>query len=355
MNTPSSPVDLTDLTLDELAGFVEGLDLKPFRAKQLFSWLYRPGFTDFSQMTDIAKEVRALIAEKARFTRLTPHAVERSRDGTVKFGFKLADGAVIESVLIPEEERRRTLCVSSQVGCAMKCGFCLTGTMGFSRNLRVAEIVGQVTAVNQWLCDQLGQPGRHVNNLVFMGMGEPLLNFDNLTRAVRILLEPLGHNFSGRRITVSTCGIAPRIKQLGEAVPVNLAISLHAPDDELRNRLMPVNRTYPLSELLDACRSFPLPPRRRIMMEYVLIRGVNDSPAQARRLVKILHGIRCKVNLLPYNETKAFDYKRPSDAAVEAFRAVLKRSGITTLVRDSRGGDISAACGQLAATHTSDN
>lgn len=339
-------IDLKNLTLPELTAWVESLDLKPFRARQIFAWIHRPGFSDFGQMTDIAKHVRQLLAEKAYLSRLVPAKVECSADGTIKFAFRLEDGQLIESVLIPEEDRN-TLCVSSQVGCAMGCNFCLTGTMGFKRNLTAAEIVGQVDAALVWLQDK-GGPSKGVSNLVFMGMGEPLLNFDNLIRAIQILMEQRGHDFSGRRITVSTCGIVPKMKELGEKVPVNLAVSLHAADNETRDRLMPVNRTYPLEELLKACREYPLPPRRRIMIEYALLKGINDSPAAARLLVKKLHGIRCKINILPYNENPDFPYEKPDDETIEAFRQILRQAGHTTLLRSSRGSDISAACGQLA-------
>ncbi|MDZ7642589.1 MAG: 23S rRNA (adenine(2503)-C(2))-methyltransferase RlmN [Desulfurivibrio sp.] len=343
----NAPTDLKNLTLAELTAWVETLNLKPFRARQLFSWLYRPNFTEFAQMTDIAKDVRALLAAKATFSRLEAAKEEHSADGTVKFAFRLGDGQLIESVLIPEEDRH-TLCVSSQVGCAMGCEFCLTGTMGFHRNLTAAEMVGQVDQAARWLW-QRGAGGGRLNNLVFMGMGEPLLNFDNLLKAIEILMEQRGHGLSGRRITVSTCGIVPRMKELGEKVPVNLAVSLHAADDATRQQLMPVNRTYPLAELLQACREYPLPPRRRIMIEYALLKGINDSPAAARRLVKQLHGIRCKINILPFNETPAFPYRCPDTATIEAFRQILRRAGHTVLLRSSRGADIAAACGQLAA------
>lgn len=345
-------IDLKSLTLPELTQWVTELGLKPFRAGQIFAWLYRPGFDDFARMTDIAKHVRVLLAERATISRMEAVKEERSDDGTVKFVFRLADGHLIESVLIPEDGRY-TLCVSSQVGCAMGCSFCLTGTMGFKRNLTVAEIVGQVDSSLLWLQEQTGSSEREhaprINNLVFMGMGEPLLNFDNLTRAIQILMEQRGHDFSGRRITVSTCGIVPKMKELGEKVPVNLAVSLHAADNETRDLLMPINRTHPLEELLQACREFPLPPRRRIMIEYAMLKGVNDSPAAARLLVKKLHEIRCKINILPYNENPAFPYQCPDDETIEAFRQILRKAGHTTLLRTSRGADISAACGQLAA------
>ena len=346
-------VDLKDMTLGELTAWVEELGLKPFRARQIFGWIHRPDFTDFMAMTDIAKHVRTMLEERAMLSRLEPDRAEISADGTVKFAFRLQDGQLIESVLIPEEDRH-TLCVSSQVGCAMGCSFCLTGTMGFKRNLTAAEIVGQVDAAARRLMvgSQDAAPCDHhlrINNLVFMGMGEPLLNFDNLIRAIEILMEQRGHDFSGRRITVSTCGIIPKMHELGRKVPVNLAVSLHAADNDTRDLLMPINRTYPLDELLKACREYPLPPRRRIMIEYAMLAGINDSPAAARMLVKKLHKIRCKINILPYNENPAFPYRSPDEQTIEEFRQILRRAGHTTLLRTSRGADISAACGQLAA------
>lgn len=337
--------DLKNLTVDDIEDFVVGLGMKPFRARQIFAWLYRPDFSDFMQMTDIAKEVRLLLTEKACFSAMKPEVIEHSEDGTLKFGFRLDDGYIIESVLIPEEERN-TLCVSSQVGCAMGCRFCLTGTMGFKRNLRPAEIVNQVQSVSEWLISQ-GKPG--INNLVFMGMGEPLANFDNVVTALKILMEQRGLNFSSRRITVSTCGIIPRIRELGEKVSINLAISLHAADDETRNTLMPVNEKYPVDDLLAACRDFPLPNRRKVMIEYIMIRDLNDSDLHAKRLIKKLHGLRCKINLIPFNESEHFPFQSPSLERLEAFQQILRNAKYTALIRNSRGADISAACGQLAA------
>lgn len=342
--------DLKDFSLTQLEEWVKTLGLPAFRARQIFAWLYRPGIDDFSRMTDISKEVRSLLAEKAVIGRLSPEKEERSEDGSVKYGFRLADGALIESVLIPEGERL-TLCVSSQVGCAMACGFCLTGTMGFVRNLSPGEIVGQVQAITE-IVKATGK--NRINNLVFMGMGEPLANFDNLVSALNILMEQSGLDFSSRRITVSTCGVIPKIRALGEAVVVNLAISLHAADDETRNQLMPVNRTWPVDELLAACRDYPLPNRRKIMIEYILIRDLNDSLRHARLLIKKLHGLRCKVNLLPYNKNTTFPYESPPRERVELFQKTLRDAGITALIRESRGADISAACGQLATQDEED-
>lgn len=344
-----SKTNIKDLTLTQLTKFVVSLQLKPFRARQIFSWLYRPHITCFSQMTDISKEVRLLLATKAYFNCLNVITEEKSTDGTIKYGFLLDDGAVIESVLIPDDdERRHTLCLSSQVGCAMKCGFCLTGVMGLKRNLQPAEIVGQVSAVlNKISATQENMPQKQINNLVFMGMGEPLLNFDNVISAIHILLEQHGHNFSSRRLTLSTCGIIPQIKKLGESVPVNLAVSLHGADDETRSRLMPINNRYPVDKLLTVCRHFPLPPRRKIMIEYMLIKDINDSLAHAKKLVTKLHGISCKINLLPYNQNEILPYQRSSDERVAIFQKTLRNAGLITLIRNSRGDDISAACGQL--------
>jgi 23S rRNA (adenine2503-C2)-methyltransferase len=342
--------DLKDMTMAQILDFVQALGLPSFRARQIFSWLYRPGIRSFEQMTDIKKELRISLAAQVSFSRLEPSVIERSADGTVKYGFLLADGAFIETVLIPEAGRS-TLCVSSQVGCAMGCAFCVTGTMGFTRNLRPSEMVNQVTAVTE---HQLSTgvkeelPEKIISNLVFMGMGEPLANFDNLLTALSILSEQRGLDFSERRITVSTCGLAPKIVELGKRTRVNLAVSLHSVDDALRSRLMPINRTYPLDALLQACREFPLPKRKRIMFEYILIKDVNDAVADAELLVKKLRDIPCKINLLPYNKSSALPFQRPSEERIEAFQKILWKNGFTVLLRNSRGDDISAACGQLA-------
>lgn len=335
--------DLKNLTLPELTDFVSGINLAPFRARQIFSWLYREKISSFEQMTDIKKEVRSMLAELACFSRFAPEKLELSADGTVKFAFVLNDGAVIETVLIPDQGRN-TLCVSSQVGCAMGCRFCLTGTMGLQRNLLPAEIVNQVAAAAEYLRSR--QKGV-VNNIVFMGMGEPLANYQHLLSALRILMEPRGFDFSDRRITVSTCGISSRIRQLGSDIRVNLAVSLHAADDETRSLLMPVNRLHGVDELLAACRDFPLPKRKRIMFEYVLIRDLNDKLSAAKLLAEKLKNIRCKINLLPYNETSALPYRRSTEKSTEEFQRVLWDAGYTVLLRSSRGADISAACGQL--------
>ncbi|MDH4321741.1 MAG: 23S rRNA (adenine(2503)-C(2))-methyltransferase RlmN [Desulfobulbaceae bacterium] len=338
-------IDLKDLPLDQLTGLVSGLGHPAFRAKQIFSWLYRPGIASFAQMTDLSKELRATLSGQYEISTFTPAARETSADGTVKYGFRLDDGLMIETVLIPEESRN-TLCVSSQVGCAMGCRFCLTGTMGFKRNLRPSEIVNQVMAV---MDDMTAESKGRLTNLVFMGMGEPLANFDNLLSALDILMDHRGLDFSSRKVTVSTCGLVPRIKELGQRIEVNLAISLHSVNDATRSQLMPVNDTYPVDELLAACRhDFPLAKRRRIMFEYTLFEGINDSLADAKELAKKLRGIRCKINLLSYNRCEALPYRSPNRQRIEAFQKVLQNAGYSAFIRTSRGADISAACGQLA-------
>jgi len=276
--------------------------------------------------------------------------IQRSTDGCVKFAFTLDDGKVIESVLIPEPDRN-TLCVSAQVGCAMNCSFCLTATMGFIRNLTPSEIVNQVCAVGEFLRNEpkgkLIGPD-HVTNLVFMGMGEPLNNIENLIKSISILTEQRGLDMTNRRITVSTCGIANKMMQLGEQTNVNLAISLHAVDDKTRDSLMPVNNRFSLEELLQACRDYPMAKRKRIMFEYVLLKGINDSDEEAHELARILKGIPCKINLLPYNESPGLPFKSPSRNRVYAFQKIVRDEGYSVFIRTSRGEDISAACGQLA-------
>ena len=348
--------DLRNLTYSRLADYMEGLGLPASRARFVFAWLQRPGVRDFSRMVDVKKEIRATLDEHAVISHLVPAAVEKSRDGTVKFAFSLDQGAAVESVLIPEKGRH-TLCVSSQAGCAMGCRFCLTGAMGLCRNLRPGEIVGQVLAVLEYMIDA-GEvrttPRELINNLVFMGMGEPLANYDNLIAALRILMDERGLEFTERRITVSTCGIVPRIRDLGRDVRVNLAVSLHAADDETRSRLMPVNRAYGVDDLLDACRSFPLPGKKVILFEYILLKGINDAAGDARRLAEKLQGIPCRINLLPYNVTQSLHYQCPGEEHILQFQKILRDAGYRTFIRSSRGADISAACGQLAATGTKD-
>ena len=343
MNTKT---DLRNLTQDEIVQYVEDLGQPAFRGRQIMSWLYRPGITEFSEMTDLAKKFRKLLAENARIYRFVDPVIQRSSDGSVKFGFPLEDGKLIESVLIPEPDRN-TLCVSSQVGCAMNCSFCLTATMGFSRNLNPSEIVNQVVAVGDFLRNEpkgkLIGPDR-VTNIVFMGMGEPLNNLDNLIKSISILTEQRGLDMTNRRITVSTCGIVPKMERLGLETDVNLAISLHAVNDKTRDLLMPVNDRYSLEDLLEACRTYPMAKRKRIMFEYILLKDINDSDDDARELAKILRDIPCKINLLPYNESPGIPYKSPSRNRLFAFQKIVRDNGYSVFIRSSRGEDISAAC-----------
>ncbi len=341
--------DLRDLTPDQLAEYVVGLGLPGKRARQIFAGLCRPGVLDFSQL-GISREVTTLLAGHAVMSNLAPAVVEKSADTTEKFAFRLADNAMIESVLIPEDGRH-TLCISSQAGCAMGCRFCLTGSRGFVRNLRPAEIVGQVLAVMTHMVAggiKRATPRELLNNLVFMGMGEPLANYDNLLDALKILMADHGLGFSERRITVSTCGIVPRMDDLGRDIRVNLAVSLHAADDETRSRLMPVNRTHGLASLLAACRRYPLGNKKVILFEYIMLKGINDSLADARLLAEKLQSIPSRINLLPYNGSGESEYACSGEAEILAFQKVLREAGFNTFIRQSRGADISAACGQLA-------
>jgi 23S rRNA (adenine2503-C2)-methyltransferase len=346
----STRTDLRNLTQAELIEYVESLDQPAFRGRQIMSWLYRPGISEFSQMTDLAKVFRKVLEENACISRFSEPIIEKSTDGCVKFGFKLSDGHIIESVLIPEPERN-TLCISSQVGCAMGCTFCLTGTMGFVRNLSPSEIVNQVCGARDYLLGEAPEsligPDK-ITNVVYMGMGEPLNNLKNVLASLSILIEQKGLDLAGRKITVSTCGIVPNIRELGEKSTANLAISLHAIDDEVRSKLMPVNERYSVDDLLNACRDFPMPKRKRIMFEYTLLKDINDSDQDARKLAQKLRDIPCKINLLQYNESPGLYFRSPSKQRLLAFQKILIEAHYTVFIRTSRGSDISAACGQLA-------
>lgn len=334
-------VDIKNLTFEELSVFIAHLGKEKFRATQIMKWVFSKRAKSFDEMTNLAKDFRDALKEEAFVSSLQPIKVELSKDGTKKYLFQLSDGNSVESVLIPDEDRL-TLCISSQVGCPLDCGFCLTGSGGFVRNLTTSEIINQICAVQEELPEDA-----KITNIVLMGMGEPLLNYDNVLKALKIMTYGDGLNFSTRKITVSTSGVITEMMRLGMAIPVNLAVSLNATTDEVRSRLMPVNRKYPLSRLLSACREYPLAPRRRITFEYILIKGVNDSLDDARRLTGLLRGIPCKINLIPYNEHDGSDLKRPTDTAIRAFQEILQNAGYTALLRTSKGVDISAACGQL--------
>ncbi|MGC8492340.1 MAG: 23S rRNA (adenine(2503)-C(2))-methyltransferase RlmN [Syntrophobacteraceae bacterium] len=336
------PLFLKNFTLEQLEAWVVTLGEKPFRARQLYRHLYTRNVSDWSQCTDISRDFRERLASEATLDALTVARVDEAGDGTRKYLFRLHDGHFIESVLIPDPPRC-TLCISSQVGCALGCKFCLTGTMGLKRNLETAEIVDQV-------CHAMRDPklGDKVNSLVLMGMGEPLANYDQVLRALDILTDPDGLMFSHRRVTLSTAGLVPQMRRLGTDSAVNLAISIHAPNDALRDELMPVNRTYPLGELMRTCREYPLQARKRITFEYILLDGVNDSPREAKELVKLLKGVRAKINLIAFNPHPGSIYRTPSPEKILAFQDVLRNANLTAIIRKSRGGEIGAACGQLA-------
>jgi 23S rRNA (adenine2503-C2)-methyltransferase len=335
------PVDLRELTLAELEELVTDWGQPRFRARQILKWMYK-GVQNFEEMTDISRSFREELCSRARLSALTLAARQVSTDGTQKFRGLLEDGSSIESVLIPEGDHS-TLCLSSQVGCALGCRFCLTARQGLTRNLSAAEMVNQVLLVRSHV--PLDKP---LTNLVFMGMGEPLANFAALVRAITMIQAPWGLNFSTRRVTVSTVGLAPFIPRLGEEVRVNLTVSLNAVDDATRSSLMPINRRYPLQELLAACRAFPLPRHRRITFAYVLLAGVSDDPAMARELVRLLKGVRAKVNLIPFNPHPGLPFAAPDPARVLEFQEIIRQAHYPVFIRESRGQDIAAACGQLA-------
>ncbi len=343
MSAITSKTDLRDLSAQEVQDLLVGLGEKPFRARQVLNWLYKQGAGSIDDMTDLSKALRARLAETASLRHMQPADLETSQDGTRKMLFSLADGAQVESVLIPEDDHH-TLCVSSQAGCRQGCRFCRTAALGFQRNLTPAEITGQVLTARA-----MSHEARPLTNLVFMGMGEPLDNLDNLCVALEHILGDHGLQMSQRRVTVSTVGLVDRLAELGRRTPAALAVSLNAPDDELRSRLMPINRRFPLALLKEALLAYPLKPTRRITLEYVLLAGVNDQPEHARELARWLHGLKCKVNLIAFNAHSEAEFQRPDDATIERFQKILLDKHITALLRASRGSDISAACGQLAA------
>ena len=329
--------DLKNLTLPALEQFLQGQGKERYRATQIFKWLYQHDVSSFDEMTNVSKALRTQLAQTACISRLEPETIEVGSDGTRKYLFMLEDGNAVESVIIPDEDRN-TLCISSQAGCAMQCAFCLTGTFNLTRNLTTAEIVNQILAVRRDV---------EVRNIVMMGMGEPLHNLDNVISALQIMAEDNGLQLSSRRVTVSTCGLVPELERLGREITVNLAVSLNATTDELRDRIMPVNKAYPIATLLAALKNYPLPGRRKITIEYVLLGGLNDTPEDAKRLVRLLSDIPCKINLIPFNPHEKADFRPPTRAALDAFHKYLLDRHFTVITRDSRGSDISAACGQL--------
>jgi 23S rRNA (adenine2503-C2)-methyltransferase len=334
--------DFGSMDVAELEAALEARGHPRFHARQIFAWIYAKGVTDFEKMTDLSRPLRADLASHVRISTPTLIARETSSDGTVKLLLGLDDGARIEAVFIPDTPSQ-TFCISTQVGCAMKCGFCLTGKMGLVRNLTAGEIAGQARV----LAAEMGLLQSKFN-IVLMGMGEPLHNYDNTMKALRMLNDERGLALSPKRVTLSTVGVLPALERLAsEPLMPNLAISLHATTEDQRDALVPVNRKYGLEDILNAARKFPARRRSRITFEYVLLRGVNDTLDDARRLVRLLGNIRCKVNLIPLNEAAGIGFERPSDERVNAFAKVLADAGLTVSVRKSRGRDIRAACGQL--------
>ncbi len=346
--------NLLNMNLAVIQAYFEGLGEKAFRGRQVFKWIHQHGFCDFAEMTDISKELRSQLTQQACIKAPEIALQEISDDGTYKWLLRLADGNSIETVFIPEDDRG-TLCISSQAGCVLNCTFCATARQGFNRNLEVHEIIGQLYVANQVLRkltdNQREKNTRIITNVVMMGMGEPLLNFDNVNQAMDIMQDDLGYGLSKRRVTLSTSGVIPKIDKLKETNPVSLAVSLHAPNDKLRDQLVPLNKKYPIKDLMNACKRYVAgEPRRRVTMEYVMLKGINDNEKHARQLIKILSGVPAKVNLIPFNSFDGSGFERSGMDSINNFREILMQAGIVTVTRKTRGDDINAACGQLAGS-----
>lgn len=352
MGAVPARVELVGLTLAELREFFQTIKEQPFRATQLFRAIYKHRLDNFEAITEYSKELRAKLADTAVIMRQQIEKIYYSQDGTRRYLFKLHDGRDVESVWIPEPDRA-TICISSQVGCPLACEFCLTAQLGLKRNLSTGEIVGQIIGVLRDLYGMKQPPDRQLN-IVMMGMGEPLLNYDSVMAAIRLMNDEEGLSISTRHITLSTAGIVPRIYDLGkEEIRPRLAISMTGTTDEMRDRLMPINKKYPLDELLEACRKFPLKPRERITFEYVMLDGVTDRDEDARRLVKLLSGVRAKVNLIPHNPAEELPFKASPPERIIYFQQILADHGLSAFIRRPRGQDIFAACGQLATKNLS--
>ena len=334
--------DLKGMPLAELEAFLSRWGKERYRARQISRWIYRRFAEDFSSMTDLSMDFRGELSRECRVSSPPAERVEASSDGTEKYLFRLEDGESVESVLIPEEDRR-TLCISSQVGCALTCGFCATGAAGFRRNMNTAEIVHQVC----FAVKRLEERAERLTNVVFMGMGEPLENPREVSRTIAILLSQFGFGLPGKRVTVTTAGVVPAMLALAKEYPVSFAVSINAPRDDLRSKLMPLNRKYPLKNLIAAMKKIPLQSGRKVTAEYVLLAGVNDSERDAGDFARLLKGARVKVNLIPYNAHEYGDFTSPRGETVDRFRDILLSEGIQTITRERRGADIRAACGQL--------
>ena len=346
MTTSTDKTNLLDLDRNGMREFFARLGEKPYRAEQVMKWVYHRLESDFGTMSDLGKPLRDKLAAVAIVAPPQTLTERASSDGTHKWLLGTDGGNAIETVYIPEPTRG-TLCVSSQVGCGLNCTFCSTGTQGFNRNLATSEIIGQVWVAAKALGNVTHQQ-RRITNVVMMGMGEPLLNFDNVVRAMGLMRDDLGFGLASKRVTLSTAGVVPMIDRLGEVVDVSLAVSLHAPDDELRTQLVPLNKRWPIAELLDACARYAARrPRTSITFEYTMMRGVNDAPAQAKQLVRLMRRLPAKVNLIPFNPFPGARYERSDEVTIRAFQKILLDAGVLTMVRRTRGDDIDAACGQL--------
>lgn len=340
--------NILDFTMDDLSSWLEGEGIRPFRAEQIFKWLYLRQAETFNDMTDLSKDLRRTLEHAFYIPRLILEEEQVSADTTRKFLYRLEDGSHIESVLIPEKDHF-TLCVSSQVGCAQGCRFCMTAKGGLVRNLKPGEITAQIRDARKQLVDQQIDPLK-LSNIVFMGMGEPFANYKNVLKALSIITNTdCGFKFSPRRVTVSTCGLIPKIEQLGKDTQVNLAVSLNATDNRTRSEIMPVNEKYPIEKLIQACSRFVMKPRNKITFEYILMEGVNDSKEDAYRLIELLKPVKAKVNLIPFNECGQLPFRCPSKKTMEAFLQILLDNNLTAITRKSKGEDILAACGQLKA------
>ena len=341
-------INLLDLDLNGLQAFFASIGEKPFRATQVMKWIHQQGVVDFDAMTNLSKALRLRLKEVACINIPKVETMQTSQDGTRKWLLKLDNGNSIETVFIPEDDRG-TLCISSQVGCALDCSFCATAQQGFNRNLTVAEIIGQLWLAEHTLRSEMEKDERVISNVVMMGMGEPLTNFNNVVQSMNLMMNDFCYGLSRRRVTLSTAGIVPALLRLKEQSPVSLAVSLHAANDSLRDQLVPINKKYPLNQLIAACREYVEDDNRRhITFEYVMLKDINDNPSHARDLVKLLKGISAKINLIPFNPFPQSHYQRSTPETIEIFRDILIKAGLVTITRKTRGDDIDAACGQLA-------
>jgi len=348
MTAPTTKINLLGLSPSQMEAFFAELGEKKFRAQQMLKWIHQYGQSDFDEMTNMSKALRQRLSEIAE-VRLPEVVYENtSKDGTRKWVMRLDGGSSIETVYIPEKDRG-TLCVSSQIGCALDCSFCSTGKQGFNRDLTTAEIIGQVYVANMSFHEPGERRERKITNVVMMGMGEPLMNFDNVVGAMQLMMDDNAYGLSKRRVTLSTSGVVPMLDKLGDVIDVSLAVSLHAPNDALRNELVPINRKYPIKELLASVNGYlqKLPDRRKATIEYTLMDGVNDEPEHAEQLAQILQETPCKINLIPFNPFPHSGYERPSNNRVHRFRDILVNAGYVVTIRSTRGDDIDAACGQL--------